>query len=339
MGAKDLPKGLPTYGELLRRDDAPPGSAWGVFGTDDQLGTVNLLTADRAREAAACVRTGERFNLDLPLDAFTPPLIGTRKPVRHHMFQSNPHHRDEYLDSLYTQVSSQIDGLRHIGNPDYGFYNDADPDRLVPGDPLLGIHHWAEHGIVGRGVLVDVGRYLSGRGEGIDHRTNEAITADVVDAAARDQGVEFRTGDVLLIRFGWAEYYLQELDQAQREEIVADFRCPGLAQSHDTLAWLWDNRFSLVAADNFGLEAWPHRGDSPLVAAVEQRGEYPTSRHTGMLHRFIIPLLGMPIGELWWLGDLARACAADGIRDFMLVAKPLNLVGGVGSPANAIAIR
>lgn len=329
---------LPSYAELLQRTDAPAGSAWGLFGPDDQLGTINLLTQERTREAAGCVRTGERFNLDLPLDAFTPPLIGTRHPVRHHMFRNNPHHRDEYLDSLYTQVSSQLDGLRHVGHPDHGFWGDADPERLVPGDPLLGIHHWADHGIVGRGVLVDVGRYLADRGEPIDYGTNQAITADVVDAAAREQGVEFREGDILLLRFGWVDHY-NGLSQGQREELVRDFRCPGLAQSHDTLAWLWDHRISVAAADNFSLEAWPLSGDSPFVAEVEKRGEYERNRLTGMLHRLIIPLLGMPIGELWRLDDLARACAADRRYDCMVVVKPLNLTGGVGSPANALAIR
>lgn len=331
---------LPSYRELLRRTDAPPGSSWGLFGPDDDLGTVNLLTPERAREAAGCVRTGERFNLDLRLDTFDPPLIPTRRPVRHNMFQSNPHHRDEYLDGLYTQVASQLDGLRHIGHPDHGFYNGADPDRLVPGDPLLGVQRCAEHGIVGRGVLVDVAGYLDGRGERIDHRTNQAIPIEVVDAAARAQGVDFHEGDILLLRFGFADFYLNELDGEQREELVKDFGCPGLAQTEDTVAWLWDNGFSIVAADNVALEAWPGNApDSPFVTDVEKRGAYPKDRHTGTLHRVIIPLLGMPIGELWWLGELARACAADGRYECMVVASPLNLVGGAGSPANAVAIR
>lgn len=34
-----------------------------------------------------------------------------------------------------------------------------------------------------------------------------------------------------------------------------------------------------------------------------------------------------------------QACAADGKYEFLLTAKPLNLVGGVGSPANAMAVK
>ena len=57
------------------------------------------------------------------------------------------------------------------------------------------------------------------------------------------------------------------------------------------------------------------------------------------MHRALIGLLGMPIGELWNLDPLAGACAADQRWSFLLTAAPLTVVGGVGSPANAIALR
>lgn len=60
---------------------------------------------------------------------------------------------------------------------------------------------------------------------------------------------------------------------------------------------------------------------------------------SGLLHPHLIALLGMVVGELWKLDDLAVDCAADGVYDFMLVVKPLNLTGGVGSPANATAVK
>ena len=61
--------------------------------------------------------------------------------------------------------------------------------------------------------------------------------------------------------------------------------------------------------------------------------------HNGMMHRSLIPLLGLMLGELWRLGPLATACATDGRYAFLLTAKPLNLIGGVGSPPNAMAIK
>jgi hypothetical protein len=57
------------------------------------------------------------------------------------------------------------------------------------------------------------------------------------------------------------------------------------------------------------------------------------------MHPQLIALLGMVVGELWRLDELAADCAGDGIYEFLLVVKPLNVVGGVGSPPNATAVK
>jgi kynurenine formamidase len=330
---------FPTYAELRRRTDAPPGSAWGVFGAHDELGTLNHLTPERVRAAAALVRTGERISLDLPVEALDPPVAPTRKSVQHHQFGNNEHHRDDYLDSFYLQSGSQIDGFRHIGHPDVGFYNGADPARFAAGEPFLGINRFAEHGIVGRGVLVDVDRHLRAQGHVIDHDGGEDIPIEAVAEAARAQGVELRPGDILLVRTGWAHHHLNVIDEEQRERNRNPLRVSGLRACHETAEWLWDNRFAMVATDNFSVESWPAPADSPFVTDGEKRGDIPRSSQTGLLHRVLIPLLGMVLGELWALDALAAACAADGRWDCMVVANPLNLTGAAGSPSNALAIR
>jgi kynurenine formamidase len=330
---------FPSYRRLRERTDAPPGSAWGVFGPDDELGTLNHLTEQRTLAATRLPRTGQVVNLDLPLNAFDPALIPSRHPLSHHLFAGNPYHRDEYIDGFYPQAGSQIDGLRHIGHPDAGFYGGADPDRFTEGEPLLGVQRFAEHGIVGRGVLVDVERYLRDEGMPIDQDVDTAVPVDVVARAAKAQGTVLLPGDILMIRFGWVRHHLHSRDDAARTEAVQAIRCPGLAANHETAEWLWDNQFAVVAADNFALEAWPAASDSPLIADAERDGRVAPTRHTGLLHRVVIPLLGMVIGELWDLDALADACAADGVYECLLVAKPLMLVGGAGSPANAVAIR
>jgi kynurenine formamidase len=328
---------LPTYAQLLSRTDAPAGSAWGVFGDNDEIGTLNHLTSERVRSAAACILTGETFNLDLPLDAFNPALIPSRKPLQHHLFANNPYHRDEYVDSFYTQNGSQLDGFRHIGHPDAGFYNNADPHRFVAGDPFLGINKFTDHGIVGRGVLIDVDRYVRSLGSLIDHRGGEAIPVDTLKAAALHQQVDLRHGDILLIRTGWLNHHFTENNQSQ--DNTQPIKCSGLKADQRTVEWLWDNQFSVVATDNFAVEAWPASPNSPFISKAEQAGSTPTTGHTGLMHRALIPLLGMVLGELWNLDDLADKCAADGRWDCMVTASPLNLTGGAGSPANAIAIR
>ncbi|WP_053199358.1 cyclase family protein [Streptomyces viridochromogenes] len=331
-------RGFPSYAELRSRTDAPAGSAWGVFGSDDELGTLNHLTPERVRAAAGLVRTGEVITLDHPLDAFTPPLVPTRKPVRHTLFANNPCHRDEYLDSFYTQSSSQLDGFRHIGHPEAGFYNGADPARFVEGEPFLGINRFTEHGIVGRGVLIDVDRYLKDRGSPIDHAAGEAIPITAVAEATRAQGTELRVGDILMIRTGWAHYHLHQRSLEERRS-AGPIRASGLEAGHDTVEWLWDNRFSVVATDNFAVEAWPAPPTSPFVTDSERRGDIARDGHTGLMHRVLIPLLGMVLGELWDLDALATRCAADGRWDCMVVCAPLHLTGGAGSPSNTVAIR
>jgi len=336
----DTATGLPSYADLRRRQDAPPGSAWRLFGDADEVGTLNLLTPERVRRASRLIRTGEVINLDLPLDAFDPPLIASRHSHQHHLFANNPFHRDDWIDSLYTQSASQLDGLRHIGHPDHGFYNGADPDRFREADPYLGINRYAEHGIAGRGVLLDVHRHLAGAGTPIEQGTSQSIGPAVLDATARAQGVTLLPGDILMIRLGWVEHFLHDLTDAGRARALRPpFRCPGLEQSHEMVAWLWDHGVALVAADNFALEAWPAPAGSPFVSAAERAGTVPRTSHTGLMHRILIPLLGMAIGELWALDELAARCARDEVWECLVTVKPLTLTGGAGSPANALAIR
>jgi len=55
---------VPTYRELCARTDAPPGSSWGIFGADDEIGAVNFLTEDRVLAGARCITRGAVFTLD-----------------------------------------------------------------------------------------------------------------------------------------------------------------------------------------------------------------------------------------------------------------------------------
>jgi kynurenine formamidase len=324
--------GFPSYADLSARAGAPPGSAWGVFGSDDQLGTLNHLTPDRVRAAVATVRTGATLNLNLRLDAFDPPLITHRGAVEHHVFGLNAFHRDDRVDNLFTQASTQIDGLRHFAHPDHGFYNGFPGDSLTAGTPDLGIQNVAERGIVGRGLLIDIGRYRESVGRPIEQDSNEQIPVSDLDDVLAWQGSSVRAGDILLLRFGWLTH-VRRAGYTRSSPLVS----PGLAQREETAAWLWDHRIAMVAADNVALEAWPATG-STLTTRAEESGALARSGHTGMLHRLLIPLLGMTIGELWDLDRLASACRDAGRYDMLIVAEPLNIQGGVGSPANALAI-
>ena len=324
---------VPTYDELARA--TPAGSSWDVFGRDDQLGTINFLTPERVAAAARLVRTGRRFGLDHPLTAFEPYPTGTRRPLEHTVFSNNEWHRDDWVDSFYLQSSSQIDALRHIGHPEHGFYNGLAAEQNSPASVELGVHNYAAAGIAGRGVLLDVPRFFALQGIDYDPASTVVISARMLDDIAESQSVSWHGGDMLLLRTAWAEQYLAKTP-AQRLETPWR-QSPGLAQREEVLRWLWDHEIALVAADNLAVEA-----DPVIESDFRTPGEKPPEKgvdHSGMLHRPLIALLGMALGELWKLDDLAADCAADGVYDFLLTCKPLNLPGGVGSPPNAIAIK
>ena len=101
---------------------------------------------------------------------------------------------------------------------------------------------------------------------------------------------------------------------------------PGIEHSEAVCEYLWNSHAAAIASDTFGVEAFP-------------ADRSPEAHPFGFLHNMLIGQFGMALGELWWLSDLAGDCAADGIYEMFLVSAPLNAPGGIGSPANAVAIK
>jgi hypothetical protein len=235
------------------------------------------------------------------------------------MTSSLPDHRG----SLSKSVS-----LRHIQGPD-GFYGGWRGDPAEDPGPL-GIQHWAGPGIIGRGVLIDLAEFAAGGAErtraGYDPFSARRFTADDIEVALAVQGVQLRSGDILCVRTGWIDKYLA-LDAAGREALAAKltnlmgYHCAGLSGSEEMSQFLWDSGAAAVAAD------------SPAVETV------PMDPAIGSLHLRLITSLGFAIGELFDFAALAAACHADGRYDFLFASVPLNVTGGVGSPANAVAVR
>jgi kynurenine formamidase len=313
---------LPAYDELPVKEGAPPGSAWGLFGDDDQVGLVNLMTPEKAVEAARLVRRGATFALNWEFEQPAPPLY--RRGALRHTILGQGFGRDDVIDNFYPQASSQWDGLTHVGHPDHGFYNGVQEADITGREGTKnGIEHWARRGMVTRGVLLDVARYAAANGNPIDGAELTRFPVSLLEATRRAQGVEIRTGDILLIRSGWMAWY-QQAPPAERMRIthVPNLKTPGIAAGKDMAAYLWNLHIAAIASDAPALEAWP-----------------PDFEGDGFLHRILIGLFGMAIGELWNLEDLAADCAADGVYEFMFTSAPLNIRGGVGSPPNALAIK
>jgi kynurenine formamidase len=321
----------PMFDELPRLAGSGYRHSWDVWGPGDQLGTLNRLTPQVVAAAAGSVRSGERIGVSLPLDEPSPPFFG-RKAMAHRFYRMDAEVGwDDWLDGFYLQCSSQWDGLRHIRSAD-GFYGGWHGDPSADPGPL-GIQHWARPGIIGRGVLVDLaaGEIASdteegAAGEEYDPFTARRFTAADIEAALAAQGVGIRTGDILCVRTGWMDKYLTLGEQARAELAVAlanprDYTCAGLSGSEEISRFLWDSGVAAVAADN------------PAVETV------PADPSIGFLHGRLIPSLGFAIGELFDFSALAAACHADRRYDFLFTSVPLNVTGGVGSPANAVAVR
>ena len=315
---------IPSYDELPVRAGAPAGAAWGVFGDDDEVGTINLLTPERVIAAAASIRSGKVFALNLPINIPDPPLF-TRGKHTHtvKIFPNAEFVLDDYLDNFYPQASSQWDALAHVKHPVHGAYNGI-PDNQITGrgGMRLGIDNLARRGIAGRGVLADVARYYDRIGKSINFTKAESIPLDDVQATLEDEGVALRAGDILLIRIGWTKFYLSASAEI-KAELAKETVVPGIEGSERTARWLWDNHLAAVASDSPALEALPKTAGNEME----------------FLHFHMLAFFGMPIGEMWNLEGLAEDCAADGRYDFFLTSAPLNVPGGVGSPPNALAIK
>jgi hypothetical protein len=273
------------------------------------------------------VRRGEVFALNWALELPAPPLFN--RPALQHTIRKRRHNVfDDVYDNFNTQSSSQWDGLTHFGHREYGFYNGVTAEQITGTEGTRnGIEHWARRGIAGRGVLVDYARFAAAQGSEFKPGERSPITAEQIQAAADWQGVRFETGDILLLRTGWMAWY-SALPAEQRAALAQPgaFSACGLDQSEASLRFLWDRHFAAIASDNPSFEAYP-----PLPTAAGEPGE--------MLHSTIIGLWGMPIGEMFDLDSLADACRKDGRYECFLTSAPLNKLGGVASPPNALALR
>jgi kynurenine formamidase len=210
------------------------------------------------------------------------------------------------------QAGTHWDGLGHIFYENY-MWNGYDCRNVSSfGAEKAGIEH-AKEKMVGRGVLLDIAKH-----QGMDWLPEGfAITNDILDGCAKAQNVEVGRGDHLLIRTGQMEEKLA----AGSWDGYPGGDAPGLA--FETLDWLQDKQVAAVATDTWGVEVRPNNCDD---------ANQPW-------HWICIPIMGLTMGEIFKLDELAKACHADKLYDFLFVGPALPITGAVGSPINPVAIR
>ena len=315
---------LPKFADLPVKAGAPADSTWGLWGDDDELGCVNLLSAEGIAAAAKLVKKGAMFRLDTPINYADPPLF-ERTPAVHTVVRFEQFFaQDDTLDNYNTQEGAQWDGLGHVGFPPVeAFYNGVKRDEIRSGpEGKLGIHQWKDR-IAGRGVLLDVFKYRQDQGNPVNPGSTDQYSADDLEGARAAQGVELRGGDILLVRTGWVGYYMA-LPQEQKDTMgtMEGLTSCGISNERAVAEWLWDNHVAMVGTDCPAVETWPWQ-----------------DFETEALHFRTLALLGMPIGEQFVLDDLAADCQADGVYECMVTSAPLHVIGGVASPPNALAIK
>lgn len=340
----------------------PPGSTWGDWGDDDELGRINLLTPEKVLQGVREVEHGIAFSLSLPLDypggsamnqRRYPPILRPTEDLQHKQDvfynvvaseQISPDLIDVWSDdvvTLWLQYSTQWDSLAHQGaefdadgdgvaEPVYynGYRPGTDlvgPEEDAKGDGSgskafarrLGLEHMAEHGVQGRGVLIDIAHHLGTGYQPVSFKQlQEIMTAD---------NVVVEPGDMLLLHTGFAT---QILAWGKNPDPVAIHQtAPYLdADDPELLRWIADSQISALIADNYGVEAVPAKP-----------GPDDAGHPSLPIHNHCLFKLGLNLGEIWWLKDLALWLRDRKRSRFLLTAPPLRLPGAVGSPATPVA--
>lgn len=107
------PTPFPSFDELPLDKSGPDGNAWFLFGKNDELGMLNLLTPEVVAEAAKEIKLGLRVNLDWPLDKPSFPTFN-RQIFKHSILShESPLVMNDDVVNINTQSSTQWDGFRH----------------------------------------------------------------------------------------------------------------------------------------------------------------------------------------------------------------------------------
>jgi kynurenine formamidase len=312
-----------TVGRKAIAEASETLSNWGRWGKDDQIATLNHIAAEDIVRAAGLIRIGKVFAHGIPLDRHGPQtgLFGGRWNPIHTMlatgtdavagrYDKNPGIR--YADdaiNMPVQAATHWDSLGHIFYEDK-MYNGFDPrDVDSSGVHVLGIEHTKDK-MVGRGVLLDLARF-----RGVEWlKDGEAISNDELDQCAKETNIEIRRGDFVIRRTGQMERCLKVGDWGT----YAGGPAPGVR--FETCYWCQEKQ---IAAICWGVEVRPNE----------------TTEANQPWHWVVIPAVGLTMGEMFYVKELAEDCDTDGIYEFFFCGSPLIITGGTGSPLNPQAIK
>ncbi|OYY12410.1 MAG: cyclase [Rhizobiales bacterium 35-68-8] len=301
-------------------------SNWGRWGKEDEIGTLNHVTPENIIEATKLVKKGKAFALGIPLGASGPQngLFGGRWNPIHTMLATGTDaiagrfdetNKIRYADdalNMPVQAATHWDSLGHVFYEDK-MYNGFEAKLVDSGGVHKnGIEH-TRNKMIGRGVLLDVARF-----KGVEYlEDGYGISNDELDAVAKAEGVEIRKGDFVIIRTGQMEQRLKTGEWGG----YAGGDAPGV--KFENCYWCQEKQIAAICSDTWGVEVRPNE----------------TSEVFQPWHWVVIPSMGLTMGEIFFLKELAEDCAADKVFEFLFIAPPLIITGGTGSPINPQAIK
>jgi len=302
---------------------------WGRWGENDQKGAGNYITAELIVKAAQLIKSGKTFSLAIPIDKLGPTFYGSYKPlhfmettgVDYSTIDQSPYTGDmKYAkDALFMSLhaTTSWDALSHAWYGDQ-LYNGYPEQEIVSrnwgGARKLGIQNMKDS-FIGRGVLIDIVAYMNDT-----IPKGYLITRQDIENALKKQGTEVNPGDMVLLRTGVVPSWFINPGPIFRYR----FHRPQTGIARDVVLWIKEKQIAAIAADNMGLERQPNSIDPNTISP---------------LHGNILRDLGVYIGEIFYLEDLAADCKKDGVYEFFLAAQPLNIPGATASPINPIAIK
>ncbi|MFI7010394.1 cyclase family protein [Streptomyces sp. NPDC050145] len=291
---------------------------WGRWGEADEIGTLNLVTDEVVRQAAAEVRTGRRVPLALPLkeDGVQSGLIPGRINPFHTMVQINQQifgpetvATSDDAVTMGLQAATHWDALTHVSHSGR-IYNGRSADTITAhrGSEFSGIDKIPH--IVSRGVLLDVAA-----AKGLDRLPGDhAVTPQDLDEAAEFGRVTVRSGDIVLVRTGQIQVYLAG------DKHGYGYPSPGL--SVHTPEWFHARDVAAVANDTLTFEIFPPEIENLWLP----------------VHALDLVEMGMLQGQNWNLESLSTACGEAGRYAFLLTAMPEPFQGATGTPVAPVAV-
>ena len=317
-------------GKIIARNSEFHKVASSPFGEDDEVGMLNLIDAE---SRTAILRRADPTKVyDLSVDHFIgmPGWTGagdqpyqiwmTHTPQGEIVGDSMKKGKDANAlvaysgdgISMYTHCGTHIDTFNHFGYDGAIFNNFTAHDHL-------GSRAWRKCGaetqppIFARGILLDIARF-----RGVDWlKDGEAIGNDELDACAKKEGVAIGRGDFVIVRTGQMERCLAE----KKWGGYAGGDAPGV--KFENCYWCQEKQVAAICMDTWGCEVRPNE----------------TTEANQPWHWVVIPAMGLCMGEIFYLKELADDCENDGVYEFFFCGPPLIITGGTGSPINPQAIK